>query len=199
MQAETLGPTQGFKGSQTVTSRGRPMKRHQRWAHSHLCQEKRSSVHAGWQFVMDPDSRHVVAAAKHIINESSKKACIIVENVQLRKVKANWLVQDNARHMKKSCFLYAEFHGANHKCSSQQGILLRPALQEVPCPWRCWNSWHVHHCMIFRVTTHFFDRSLQHTSESVEVQIRWSIPDCVCKVSFAKPLRLVVKNGDHFW
>ena len=54
---------------------------------------------AGWQFVIDPHSRHVVAAHEHIVNESLKdKVETIMAAMTLPKVKPDLLIHDDACH-----------------------------------------------------------------------------------------------------
>ena len=54
---------------------------------------------AGWQFVIDPHSRHVVAAHEHIVNESLKdKVETIMAAMTLPKVKPEFLIHDDACH-----------------------------------------------------------------------------------------------------
>lgn len=52
---------------------------------------------AGWQFVIDPHSRHVVAATDHVVNESTQeKVQVIAKTRKIAKVKPKLLIHDDA-------------------------------------------------------------------------------------------------------
>ena len=91
---------------------------------------------AGWQFVIDPHSRHVVAAMEHTVNESTKeKVQLIMQTMQLKKVNPNLLIHDDACHFEQQIlkskqlkktfkpirhYVVDEFHRVNHKCSKKK-------------------------------------------------------------------------------
>ena len=87
---------------------------------------------AGWQFVIDPTSRRVLAAQEHLVNEClPDKVDVVREAMKMKKVKANAIIHDDACHfeahvhrhqsLKKHLknikhFIVDEFHRGNHKC-----------------------------------------------------------------------------------
>ena len=133
-----------LEAPRTVALRGRPPKkgkRYQKEERTCSCVDKErqriflKNRTAGWQFVIDPDSRLVVAAKEHIINESNAdKAEVVRTAMQLPKVNPDLLIHDDACHFEqrvksdsslKKAFKqikhYAidEFHRCNHKCAKR--------------------------------------------------------------------------------
>ena len=90
---------------------------------------------AGWQFVIDPDSRFVVAAKEHTNNEyNTDKAEVVRAAMQLPKVNPDLLIHDDACHFEqrvkpertpKTAFKQIKhyvidgFHRCNHKCAKR--------------------------------------------------------------------------------
>ena len=90
---------------------------------------------AGWQFVLDPRSRRVLAAQEHIVNElTSDKAAVVHSALKMPKVNPDLLIHDDACHfeayIKKSKvykkafrkvkhYIIDEFHRPNHKCKKR--------------------------------------------------------------------------------
>ena len=87
---------------------------------------------AGWQFVIDPKSRRVLAAKEHLVNECSPdKVEVVRAAMKMKKVNANAIIHDDACHfeahvhrhqsLKKHFknikhFIVDEFHRGNRKC-----------------------------------------------------------------------------------
>ena len=132
-----------FESPRSVALRGRPKKKkYQKEQRTCTCanKEKERAVlqnrTAGWQFVIDPHSRHVVAAMERTVNESTKeKAHLIAKTMNIPKVNPNLLIHDDAchfeQHVKKSKamkktfkkiqhYVVDEFHRVNHKCSKKK-------------------------------------------------------------------------------
>ena len=126
----------------TVATRGRPKKKYHQDQRTCTCADKereRATLKnrtAGWQFVIDPHSRHVVAAMEHTVNESTKeKVQLIMQTMQLKKVNPNLLIHDDACHFEQQIlkskqlkktfkpirhYVVDEFHRVNHKCSKKK-------------------------------------------------------------------------------
>lgn len=128
----------------TVALRGRPKKKKKYHPDQRTCtcanKDKRRDVPVnrtgGWQFVIDPQSRKVVAAKEHIVNECiPDKAEVVLAAMGMTKVSVNAVIHDDARHfeayVKKSKklkaafrkvkhFIVDEFHRCNHKCSKKK-------------------------------------------------------------------------------
>ena len=136
-----------YEPPRTVALRGRPRKnKYSREDRTCTCANKdkvrlySKNRTAGWQFVIDPHSRHVVAAHEHIVNESLKdKVETIMAAMTLPKVKPDLLIHDDAchfeAHIKKKCksckrmirafksikyYVVDEFHRVNHKCAKKK-------------------------------------------------------------------------------
>ena len=128
-----------LEDERTVALRGRPKKKHyQHDERTCTCANKdkqRLTLQnrtGGWQFVIDPLSRHVVAAMEHAVNESTaEKAYLISQTIKMQKVNPDLLIHDDACHFEghvqkskkwKSIFkkiryyVIDEFHRVNHKC-----------------------------------------------------------------------------------
>ena len=127
-----------LEDERTVALRGRPKKHYQHDERTCTCANKdkqRLTLQnrtGGWQFVIDPLSRHVVAAMEHAVNESTaEKAYLISETMKMQKVNPDLLIHDDACHFEghvqkskkwKSIFkkiryyVIDEFHRVNHKC-----------------------------------------------------------------------------------
>ena len=123
----------------TTKLRGRPRnKKYKREQRTCTCADKerqrvtRANRTAGWQFVIDPVSRRILAAKEHIVNETcADKVEAVQAAMALPKVKANALIHDDACHFEKYVHLRKplrkafrcikhmvvdEFHRCNHKC-----------------------------------------------------------------------------------
>ena len=116
---------------------------------------------AGWKFVIDPQSRLILAAKEHIVNECLPNKVEVVEAaMKLKKVNANAIIHDDAcyfethnyRHSsvkkkfkKIKYFIVDEFHRANHKCKKckltrseiQRFKNIRTNMSEVFNSWIC--------------------------------------------------------------
>lgn len=54
---------------------------------------------AGWQFVIDPTSRRVLAAKEHLVNEClPDKVEVVRAAMKMKKVNANAIIHDDACH-----------------------------------------------------------------------------------------------------
>ena len=87
---------------------------------------------AGWQFVIDPQSRQVLAAKEHEVNEClPDKVAVVEAAMKLKKVKVDAIIHDDACHFEAHVhrhqgikkrfrtikhFIVDEFHRCNHKC-----------------------------------------------------------------------------------
>ena len=132
-----LNPGWGEK-DRTVRVKGRPRKKYSKDQRSCTCADKsRQRVTmknrtAGWQFVIGPESRQVIAAKEHIVNECLPDKVEVVEAaMKLKKVKVDAIIHDDACHFqahvhrhksikkrfqKIKHFIIDEFHRPNHKC-----------------------------------------------------------------------------------
>lgn len=127
----------------TIRPRGRPRtKKYGKDQRTCTCAHKdrqritKANRTAGWQFVIDPQSRRVVAAKEHIVNETcADKVDAVQAAMALPKVHANALIHDDACHFQnyvqrrqslKKTFrsiqhtIVDEFHRPNHKCRKAQ-------------------------------------------------------------------------------
>lgn len=93
----------------TTALRGRPMKKYcQKDERTCTCANKEKERQhlknrtAGWQFVLDPNSKRVVAAKEHTVNESTKeKANLLMDAMALPKVNPDLLIHDDACHFQQ--------------------------------------------------------------------------------------------------
>lgn len=131
-----------YEPPRTTALRGRPMKKYyQKDERTCTCANKEKERQqlknrtAGWQFVLDPNSKRVVAAKEHIVNESTKeKANLLMDAMALPKVNPDLLIHDDACHFQKHIqghkalkhafrrvryYLIDEFHRPNHKCQKR--------------------------------------------------------------------------------
>ena len=135
-------PRMGWRATNYSTTR--QAKNQEIWEGSknmHLCHKDKQRITkanrtAGWQFVIDPQSRRVLAAKEHIVNETcADKVDAVQAAMALPKVHANALVHDDACHFQnyvqrrqslKKTFrsiqhmIVDEFHRRNHKCRKAQ-------------------------------------------------------------------------------
>ena len=132
-----LNPGWGEK-DRSVRVKGRPRKKYNKDQRSCTCADKsRQRVTmknrtAGWQFVIDPQSRQVLAAKEHEVNEClPDKVAVVEAAMKLKKVKADAIIHDDACHFEAHVhrhqgikkrfrtikhFIVDEFHRCNHKC-----------------------------------------------------------------------------------
>ncbi|CAJ1420910.1 unnamed protein product [Effrenium voratum] len=126
----------------TVGLKGRPKKKkYQKEQRTCTCANKDRRREApqnrtgGWQFVLDPDSRRVLAAKEHLVNENlPDKVSVVKAAMGMAKVNPDALVHDDACHfeihikkykaLKTSFknikhFVVDEFHRCNHKCKKK--------------------------------------------------------------------------------
>lgn len=122
----------------TVRVKGRPRKKYFTEERTCSCADKAKqrvtfkNRTAGWQFVIDPSSRRILAAKEHVVNEClPDKVAVVEAAMKLKNVKANALIHDDACHFeahihRHAChkkrfrsikhFIVDEFHRGNHKC-----------------------------------------------------------------------------------
>ena len=129
----------GVEAPRTVRKKGHPRKLLQE--HQRSCSCKAKDVQrlalpqrtAGWQFVLDPDSRRVLAAGEHLQNETNEDKTRLLEKVlKLPGMKVDLLLHDDACHFEKYVkrnnleafsdvkhYVVDAFHAPNHKCSKR--------------------------------------------------------------------------------
>lgn len=125
----------------TVRCRGRPKKKYTHDERTCTCADKTKqritmkNRTAGWQFVIDPESRRVLAAKEHVVNEClPDKVEVVQAALKLRKVCANAIIHDDACHFQAHVnrhatikkrfsmikhFIVDEFHRCNHRCKKR--------------------------------------------------------------------------------
>ena len=99
-----LNPKWG-EAPRTVRCRGRPRKKYTQEQRTCTCANKAKqrvtmkNRTAGWQFVIDPKSRRVLAAKEHLVNECSPdKVEVVRAAMKMKKVNANAIIHDDACH-----------------------------------------------------------------------------------------------------
>jgi hypothetical protein len=129
----------GVEPDRTVRRAARPAKKLKPHERSCSCARK-DYVHcalpnrtAGWQFVVDPSSRRVLAAKEHKVNECNADKLDVVKDVlKMHYVNADVLIHDDACHFEPHAKKYASLdfqgieyymidvlHQQNHKCTKR--------------------------------------------------------------------------------